>query len=365
MSSKPPDFIPIAAPDIDEDEEKAVLRVLRSGRLAQGPEVAALEEEFAQAQGSVFAIAVASGTAALHVALHVSGIGPGDEVLVPTFTFAASANAVLAVGARPVFVDIGNDFLLDLEDAESKLTGLTKGIMPVDLYGLMPDMDRMRAFASDHGLALIEDAAQAHLARRGSWRSGTAGIGAFSLYATKNMMSGEGGIVTMSDEQTARDAALFRNHGMETRYRHVSWGLNYRLSDLAAAIGRVQLEKLPNATARRRSIAGRFDAELPSFFTRAHVPADAYHVYHQYTVRVPAGVRDDTVDQFHSRGIGVDVYYPTPVHLQPSFGGADGQCPTAEQFSREVLSLPVHPKVTDDQVGRIIAAATAIASNLA
>ncbi len=365
MSSNPQDFIPIAAPDIGEAEETAVLRVLRSGRLAQGPEVAALEEEFAAAHGARFAIAVANGTAALHVALHAAGVGPGDEVIVPAFTFAASANAVLATGALPVFADIGDDYLLDLDGAASMLSERTAAVMPVHLYGLMADMDQMWAFASERGLALIEDAAQAHLARRGPWTAGTAGIGAFSLYATKNMMSGEGGVVTTSTEQTAQTAKLFRNHGMETRYRHVTWGINYRLTEIAAAIGRVQLAKLADATLRRRSIAARFDEMLPDFFVKPQTPADAYHVYHQYTVRVPAELRDTVVKGFHDRGVGVDVYYPTPVHLQPSFGGSPGQCPTAEAYSKQVLSLPVHPKVTDDQVDRIVEVAGSIASDLA
>ncbi len=360
MSDHDNDFIHIAAPDIGTAEEQAVLRVLRSGRLAQGPEVAAFEEEFAAASAVSDAIAVANGTIALQVALHSAGIGPGDEVLIPAFTFAASANAVIAVGAVPVFVDIDDEYMIDLADAAAKLSPATAAVMPVHLYGLMADMDAMAGFASHHGLAIIEDAAQAHLARRDGRVAGGTGIGAFSLYATKNMMTGEGGVVTTNDPAQADRARLFRNHGMMQRYEHLEWGLNLRLTDLQAAIGRAQLTKLPAATEQRRHLAGLLDASLPAWFERPPQPADAYHVFHQYTVRVSAH-RDEAISRFRELGVGAEVYYPKALNRQPAFAGAPDDCPQAVAASQQVISLPVHPKVGALGVERIATAAMKVA----
>ncbi len=366
MHTNPPDLIPIAAPDIGPDEEAAVLRVLRSGRLAQGPEVAALEAEFAEAIGAREAIAVANGTAALQVALHVSGIGPGDEVLVPAFTFAATANSVLAVGAEPVFVDIDGDYLLDLADAETKVTERTAAIMPVHLYGLMVDMAAVEVFARRHELVIVEDAAQAHLATRDGRAAGTTGVGAFSLYATKNMTSGEGGLVTTNDSQAAEQARLFRNHGMSERYWHVSWGLNLRMTEFQAAIARVQLDKLPRATEVRIRQAQELIDGLPSLFAVPRVPDRARHVFHQFTVSVETTLRDRLVTSFRDRGIGADVYYPVALPQQQAFIGyrPTPGCPRAERAARSVLSLPVHPGVGDEGVGRILAAAHHLAGEI-
>jgi dTDP-4-amino-4,6-dideoxygalactose transaminase len=299
--------------------------------------------------------------------LHIAGVRPGDEVLVPAFTFAASANAVLGAGAHPVFVDIDEGFLIDLGDAQGKLTERTRAIMPVHLYGLMVDMIELSAFADRHGLVIVEDAAQAHLARRGGVSAGGTGVGAFSLYATKNMMSGEGGIVSVVSDGLAEKAKLFRNHGMATRYEHVEWGLNLRLTELQAAIARVQLEKLPAATEVRRRQAKDLTAGLPRLFEIPRVPDDAYHVFHQFTVRVPAPLRTAVVDAFHAEGIGVDIYYPTPVNRQPAFVqlGVPDDCPKAAQAASEVISLPVHPKVGREGVARIIETAERIAEEMA
>lgn len=363
MSPNHPD-IPIAAPEIGPDEEAAVLRVLRSGRLAQGPEVAAFEEEFAQASGLSSAVAVSNGTTALQVALHVAGVQPGDEVLVPAFTFAASANAVIAVGATPVFVDIDEHFLMDLDDAGSKTGPRTTAVMPVHLYGLMADMNAVADFAGRRGLAIVEDAAQAHLARRGGKPAGSTGIGAFSLYATKNMMSGEGGVVSVSTDDQAERARRVRNHGMVTRYEHVEWGTNYRLTELQAAIAREQLRKLPAWTEQRRRQAATLTAGLPDLFVVPQVPADAEHVFHQYTVRVPAGIRDDVLSAFRADGIGADVYYPTPVNRQPAFAGHPDDCPQAARAASEVISLPIHPQVGDAGVERMLDVAHRIAKEM-
>ena len=359
------DHIPIAAPDIGPEEEEAVLRVLRSGHLAQGPEVAQLEAEFAAACGVKHAVAVANGTAALHAALHAAGVQAGDEVLVPAFTFAATANAVVAVGAVPVFVDIGDDFLIDLDHAQTLVGERTTAIVPVHLYGLMADMAGVSNLASARGLAIIEDAAQAHLAKRGGAFAGATGLGAFSLYATKNMTSGEGGLVTTNDAGTADAMRRFRNHGMEIRYQHDEWGLNLRLTDIAAAIARVQLRKLDDANARRRSNAAYYTANLSPMFRPQPVPEDAFHIYHQYVVRVDPVLRDVVLERLRSEGIGADVHYPSPVNRQPAFRHLrnDG-CKHAFEASREVLALPVHPLVTDTARSRVVDVANSLSGEL-
>jgi dTDP-4-amino-4,6-dideoxygalactose transaminase len=309
---------------------------------------------------------VANGTAALHVALYALGIGSGDEVLVPSFTFAATAGAVIAVGATPVFTDIGDDFLIDLDDAAARVTPRTAAIMPVHLFGLMVDMQRVAAFAERHGLAIIEDVAQAHLASRAGIPAGTTGVGAFSLYATKNMMTGEGGVVTTNSLELAERSRLFRNHGMPERYVHAEWGLNLRMTDLLAAIGRAQLERLPDATRARRSNAKVLNAQLPELYRTPPDADDAYHVYHQYTVTVPANVRDRLVEGFRARGIGVDVYYPTPLHQQPAYIdlAGDGARPRSEWAAASVISLPIHPKVGAAGLERIVTAATELEAML-
>jgi dTDP-4-amino-4,6-dideoxygalactose transaminase len=230
----------------------------------------------------------------------------------------------------------------------------------------MADMVKVKAFADQNGLAIVEDAAQAHLATRAGIPAGATGVGAFSLYATKNMMSGEGGFVTTMDEDTAERARLFRNHGMVTRYDHVTWGLNFRMTDLLAAIGRAQLERLGEATERRRENASALTRELPDLFVTPRVPADAHHVFHQYTVRVPAQIRDKALEMFRERSIGADIYYPKPVHQQPSFAEFEshGACPRAESAAGEVISLPIHPKVGTTGIERIVAAATEISELL-
>ena len=352
------EFIPIAAPSIGEDEEAAVLRVLRSGRLAQGPEVAALESEFATASGVDHAVAVTNATLGIYAALLAAGVEPGDEVLVPAFTFAASAGAVLATGASPVFVDIDDDYLLDLADAAARVTPQTAAIIPVHLYGLMADMGAVGTFAAAHGLAIVEDAAQAHLARRGGISAGATGIGVFSLYATKNMTSGEGGIVTTNDASIADRLRLLRNHGMPERYQHDTFGLNLRMGELEAAIARVQLAKLAVWTEMRRSTAHHFDRELPASWSRQPGPADAEHVYHQYTVRVGPDTRDKTVEALRDRGVGAEVYYPSTVPSQPAYRAHRGQdpYPMAELAAAGVLSLPVHPAVDQAAAARIVTA---------
>lgn len=320
--------------------------------LAQGPEVAAFEVEFATLIGADHAVALNSGTSALHLGLLAAGIGDGDEVIVPSFTFAATANAVALTGARPVFVDIStHDFCVDPAAVEDAITDRTAAIMPVHLYGHSADMDALCSIAQRRGLLIVEDAAQAHLA---TWRGqsvGTFGLGMFSFYPTKNMMSGEGGMITTSDPEVARRARLLRNQGMEVRYQNEVIGFNCRMTDLHAAIGRAQLEQLPEWTARRRQNARRLTDGINSVIPPAEA-SHAEHVYHQYTVRVPER-RDAFLGHLQQIGIGAGVYYPTPVHRLPSFA-LDLNLPATEQAASEVVSLPVHPALSDDDVDAIV-----------
>ncbi|NUP33278.1 MAG: DegT/DnrJ/EryC1/StrS family aminotransferase [Streptomycetaceae bacterium] len=345
--------IPAAAPSLGAEERDAVDRVLRSGMLAQGPEVAAFEQEFAAIVGDRTVVAVNSGTSGLHLALLAMGIGPGDEVIVPSFSFAATANAVALVGATPVFADIEPaHFCIDPAAAAAVVTPRTAAIMPVHLYGHPAAMDELNALATRHGLAVIEDACQAHAAALHGTPVGAFGKTAvFSLYPTKNMTSGEGGMVVADDPAIVRKLRLLRNQGMEKRYDNEIVGFNNRMTDLHAAIGRVQLGKLAGWTARRQANAAFLDANLAGAdVVTPPVAAGATHVYHQYTVRVPedafAGGRDGFAERLAERGVGSGVYYPVPIHRLPSFR-LDLDLPETERAAREVLSLPVHPQLSD------------------
>ena len=344
-------MIPAAQPLIGDEERAAVDRVLRSGMLAQGPEVEAFENEFSELVGSRHCIAVNSGTSALHLALLAMGIGPGDEVIVPSFSFAATANAVFLTGAKPVFADIeSTSFCLDAAAVESAVGPRTAAIMPVHLYGHPADMRGIEAVAARHGLGIIEDAAQAHGASLDGRYVGEFGQTAcFSFYPTKNMTTGEGGLVATPDAAVARQLRLLRNQGMEHRYANEIVGFNTRMTDIAAAIGRVQLTRLPVWTAARQRNAARLDSSLEGVVTPP-VAAGAIHVYHQYTVR--SDDRDRLQQQLTQAGVGSGVYYPTPIHRLPSFGlGLD--LPETERACREVLSLPVHPALDDEDLALV------------
>lgn len=356
------EFIPAARPLIGDEERAAVDAVLRSGMLAQGPEVAAFESEFSAAlAGGRRTAAVNSGTSGLHLGLLAAGIGPGDEVIVPSFTFAATANAVALTGATPVFADIEPDaFNLDAAAVESAIGPRTAGIMPVHLYGHPADMARLGDLAAKHSLALFEDAAQAHGATIDGRQVGTFGTFAmFSLYPTKNMTSGEGGMVVSADEAVDQRVRLLRNQGMAKQYENEIAGFNARMTDLHAAIGRVQLGKLAGWTADRRHNAARFDADLAGVVTPP-VAAGVEHVYHQYTIRI-AEDRDGFARALREEhGIGTGVYYPTPVHRLPSFGTSD-VLPETERAAAQALSLPVHPSLTERDLDRIVAAVNTLA----
>jgi perosamine synthetase len=356
------DFIPAAKPIIGDAEREAVDAVLRSGMLAQGAEVAAFEQEFSQVLlDGRLAVAVSSGTSGLHLGLLASGIGPGDEVIVPSFTFAATANSVALTGATPVFADIELDhYCLDPAHVASLINERTKGIMPVHLYGHPANMAALQALADEHGLALFEDAAQAHGAELDGRRVGTFGTFAmFSLYPTKNMTSGEGGMVSTEDPEVANNLRLLRNQGMLRQYENELVGFNARMTNLHAAIGRVQLTKVGGWTATRQANAQFFDKNLQGVGVPA-VADGAVHVYHQYTITVPED-RDGFVAALkEEHQIGSGVYYPIPNHRLPSFR-RELDLPNTEQAAASVLSLPVHPSLDDEDRERIVTAVNTLA----
>jgi dTDP-4-amino-4,6-dideoxygalactose transaminase len=348
-----------------EEEKELVWSALSSGALAQGPRVRELEERFAAFVGVPHAVATSSGTTALHLALLGYGVGAGDEVITVPFTFIASANSIVYTGARPVFVDVEEaTFNIDPSQVEAAITPRTRAIMPVSLYGQPADLPALAAIAERRGLALVEDAAQAHGAAVGGRMSGSWGAGCFSFYPTKNMTTGEGGMITTADAELADRVRLMREHGMKVRYHHDTLGYNFRMTDIHASIGLAQLPKLAASNARRRAIAARYDAELDGVITPA-VPRGITHVYHQYTIRVTR--RDEFAERLRERGVGTGIYYPIPVHRQKPFealGYGDQRFPVTELLTEQVLSIPVHPSLTDDEVSTVIDAVNAVAAEL-
>jgi perosamine synthetase len=292
-------------------------------------------------------------------AMMAHGIGPGDEVIIPSFSFFATASCVLSVGAIPVFADIDPvTFCLSPAAAEAAITPRTKAIMPVHLYGQPADMPAFEALARRRGLALLEDAAQAHGAAIGDRRVGTWGTASFSFYPTKNMTTTEGGMVLTQDDEIARKLRMIRNQGMGTQYYHEVVGYNFRMTDLAAAIGKIQLGRLPAWTETRIANAAVFNRGLERAITPKPV-AGTTHVFHQYTIRVPAGAdRDGVVAKLNARGVGVRVYYPKAIHQQPVFEREARyrglSLPETERATREVISLPVHPGLVKEELDFIV-----------
>lgn len=346
--------IPISKPNVGEREIEAVSEVIRSGMIAQGAKVAELEEGFAAMIGAKHAIATNNGTTALHTALMAHDIGVGDEVIIPSFSFFATASAILAAGATPVFVDIEADtFNMNPQAAEAAITPKTKAIMPVHLYGQAADMPAFEAICQKHGIALLEDAAQSHRACIGRRKVGTWGTAGFSFYPTKNMTTSEGGMVTTNDDEIAAQARMIRNHGMSQQYLHERVGFNYRMTDIAAAIGLVQLAQLDDWTSKRKRNAEFYNENLEGVITPI-VRDDYGHVYHQYTIRIPEGKsRDDVMKAVQDKGVGVRVYYPIPIHRQPIFqkmgGYAHVDLPETEKAIQQVMSLPIHPLLQADE----------------
>jgi dTDP-4-amino-4,6-dideoxygalactose transaminase len=349
----PSGTISISKPAVGDEEIDAVSGVLRSGNLVQGKMVAAFEEAFAQFVGASYAVATSSGTTALHLALLAHGVGPGDEVITTPFSFIATANTIRYAGATPVFVDVDPATLnIDPESVRAAISSRTRAILPVHLYGNPCDMAALTDIAQQHQLALIEDACQAHGATFDAKQVGTFGTGCFSFYATKNMTCGEGGIVTTSDPQLADRLRLLRSHGMRQAYIHEEFGFNARMTDIHAAIGLVQLPKLPQFNARRAANARAYDRDFEaSGICRPAVQPRARCVWHQYTILLEPGRRDAIAARLRNRGIAVGVYYPVPIHRQPIYEHLShaSACPEAERAAERVLSIPVHPGIDEDQ----------------
>lgn len=352
-------MISIASPLIGPEEKEAVLEVLDSGILAQGPRVAAFEEAFAEMCGVKHAIATSSGTTALHAALLAHDIGEGDEVITSPFTFIASANSVLYTGAKPVFVDIQPDsFNLEPALLEAAVTTRTKAIMPVHLFGLSCDMQAIEQIAKKYNLVILEDACQSHGATFKGQRVGSFGTGTFSLYPTKNITSAEGGMITTNDANFAEECRIIRQHGMRRRYYHDDLGFNFRMTDVHAAIGLEQLKKLERFNQARQRNAAFFNEHLTGVVVPT-VPDGYEHVYHQYTVRVPDGRRDALIEHLTQNEIGSGIYYPVPVHKQSYYTqylGYDQSLPEAERAAAEVLSLPVHPALSPADLEAVVSA---------
>ncbi len=357
-----PVTVPLVVPEVGDAEIAAVTSVLRSGQLAQGPEVAAFEREFAACVGTAHAVAVNSGTAANHAALEAFGVADGDEVLVTPFTFAATATPIVMQRAIPRFVDIdARTFNLDPAASARAAGPKTRAAVLVDLFGCPVDPAGLAALRA-RDVRVLEDACQAVGASRDGRFAGALGDAAsFSFYATKNIMTGEGGMLTTDDAAVAERARRFRSHGQGARYEYLSLGYNYRMTDLAAAIGRVQLSRLEAITRARQANAAYYDAALAELegVTTPLCPPTVRHAYHQYSVlidsaRTPNGADRDAVRAtLAERHVGSGVYYPTPLHLHPLFahyGYGPGDFPVAERVGREILALPIGPQLDRAQL---------------
>jgi dTDP-4-amino-4,6-dideoxygalactose transaminase len=344
--------IPIASPQMGSEERAAVDKVLRSGIIAQGPEVAKFEEEFARMCGVEHAVATSNGTTAGHLVMLSNGIGPGDEVITTPFTFFATASVIMMAGAKPVFVDVEeNGFCLDSAKVEESITENTKAIHPVHLYGELANIPSFLEISKKHDLLLIEDSAQAHSAESWGGKAGSFGsAGWFSFYPTKNMTTSEGGMITTNDGKIAERCKSMRAHGMTAQYQHTEFGYNYRMTDISAAIGRVQLSKLQKFNTRRQEIADRYNAALSAYVS---VPDNRRgHVFHQYTVRCKK--RDELRQHLDDNGVGTGIYYPTLLYDYSPMKNLKTHCPNAERLITEVISLPVHPALTDQDVSTVI-----------
>jgi len=362
--------VPINKPVLGEEEIAEVAELLRQGALTSsspegGPNVRSFEEEFASFVGVKHAIAVNSGTAALYLSLLAIGVGPGDEVLVPSLTFVATANAVLLAGAKPVFVDVDpRTYTMDPSDLERKISERAKAVIPVHLYGLMADMDSINSIAEKRGIAVIEDAAQAHGSETRGRRAGSLGVtGCFSFYPSKVMTTGEGGMITTNDVGLAKALRSLRTHGQEwvdgelvvTRL-----GGNFRMPEVEAAIGRAQLRKLPKFLEVRRRNA-KLMTELLQGLKGVEPPLEPEgyrHNWYLYTVKFEdPRLRDKVKDYLNRKGIGATIYYKTPVHLMPLyrklFNTREGLLPVTEELSRRLLSLPVHHGMGEEDVRRV------------
>jgi perosamine synthetase len=359
-------LIPINRPQIGEEEVEAVVKVLRSGLLTQGlgagPMVTQFEKNFAKFVAVKHAIAVNTGTAALHSAVLASGVKHGDEVILPSFTFVATAEAVVMAGGKPVFTDIDPEtYNISPAEIEKAITRKTKAIVPVDLYGLPAEIPPIREIAAEHDLAVVEDAAQAHGATYAGKPVGVfADVACWSLYASKNMTTGEGGVITTGNDEMAETMRLMRTHGEKAKYASLMLGYNYRMSEIQAAIGLVQLEKLSAFVAKRRENVRRLTRILAKTekLQLPHEPKGREHSWYLYTVRLKNATeneRNRIVEELRKKDIGAEVYYSNPVHLMPYYRDSFGRrkLPETEKAAKQVFSLPIHPGVTEEQVDYI------------
>jgi len=355
-------MISLNAPQIGEEEVKAVVKVLRSGvlttGLGAGPTVTEFEKAYAGFVKAKHAVAMNMGTGALHSALAAAGVERGNEVILPSFTFVATAETVVMIGARPIFVDIDPEtYNISLSDVEKAITEKTKAIMPVDLYGMSADVQHIREIADKHGLLIIEDAAQAHGATCNGKPAGAfADAACWSFYASKNMTTGEGGMLTTNNDEIAEKARLIRTHGEKKKYTSIMLGHNYHMTEIQAAIGLVQLKKLPGFVAKRRRNAGRLSEKLRKVKS-LQLPAEPKgykHSWYLYTVRLKNAKenrRNKIIERLKEQGVASEAYYATPIHLMPyyrKFG--KHRLPKTEKAAKQVLSLPVHPGVTPKKI---------------
>jgi perosamine synthetase len=347
--------IPIAKPNFGREEKEALKEVLESGILVQGEKTRAFEKKFAKYIGVDHAIAVTNGTIALDVALKALKLGPGDEVITSAFSFIASGNCILFQRAKPVFADINpRTFNIDPQDVAEKLTAKAKAIIPIHMFGQPAEMDAIKEIAKDKNVAIIEDAAQAHGAEYKGQKSGSIGdMACFSFYATKNMTTGEGGMITTNDQKLAAKVRLLINHGQSRNYHHDTLGYNYRMTELSAALGLIQLKKLDEFNQRRRRNAELLTKGLCTFsgLTPPHVMRNVKHVFHHYVVRVEEtcpNSRDKLAELLSEKDVGVAIHYPMPIYRQPLYqklGYNEKMCPMSEEVCKRVLSLPIHPEV--------------------
>ena len=356
-------MIYINLPKIGEEEIQAVVKVMKSGMLTSGlgagPAVTEFERCFAKLAGAKHAVAVNTGTAALHSAVMAVGVKHGDEVILPSFTFVATAEAVALAGAKPVFADIEpKTYNLSPSAVEKAITKKTKAILPVDLYGFSADMKPLREIADKHGLALVEDAAQAHgLTYEGKPAGSFADIACWSMYASKNIMTGEGGVATTNNSQLDETLRMIRTHGEKAKYASLILGTNYRMSEMQAAIGNVQLTKLHEFVAKRRKNAQQLTKILQknSRLVLPYETKDRQHSWYLYTARlkdVSETQRNTLLAELKNKGIGAEAYYVNPVHQMPfyreNFGSA--KLPETDNAAKQVFSLPIHPGVTEEQI---------------
>jgi len=355
-------MISMAQVRIDDETIQAVARVLNSGQIAQGPVVEEFEKAFASFIGAKHAVAVNSGTAALHIALMAAGIAENAEVITTSFSFIATANCCLFVNAKPVFADIDQKtFNISPAEIEKKITPRTKALIVVDLYGQPCDMDSTLEICKKHNLVLIEDACQAHGAAYKGKKVGSFGIGCFSFYPTKNMTTGEGGMITTDDEKIAQNARLARQHGQSRRYVHDVLGYNFRMTDISAAIGLSQLKKLDTANSVRSNNAAFLTSHLKDIkgIVTPYIAPDCSHVFHQYTIRVTPEYkysREELQKRLLEKGVSTIIYYPTPIHRQPFYLQASFKdvLPVTDAAAAQVLSLPVHPALTRSDLQTIV-----------